>query len=61
MGRPEILPCHFETGGVAGLVTNEDIPQYRFNYSYTYRMPIDCTWTIRVNDGHKVGQILLNS
>uniref|UniRef100_A0A6A7G1V8 Neuropilin and tolloid-like protein 2 n=2 Tax=Hirondellea gigas TaxID=1518452 RepID=A0A6A7G1V8_9CRUS len=54
MGRPEIPPCHFETGGVTGLLSHTDIPQYRFNYSTTYRMPIDCTWTIRVNAGHKI-------
>ncbi|XP_018014242.2 neuropilin and tolloid-like protein 2 [Hyalella azteca] len=54
MGRPEIPPCSFETGGVAGVISNAEIPQFRFNYSYTYRMPIDCTWTIRVQEGHMI-------
>lgn len=54
MGRPEIPSCHFEIGGVADVISNDDIPQYRLNYSETYRMPLDCTWTIRVKEGQKV-------
>ncbi|GIX95636.1 uncharacterized protein CDAR_542221 [Caerostris darwini] len=45
--------CTYPKGGPGGLISPEDISKSILNYSLTWKVPLDCTWVIKVEAGWK--------
>ncbi|GBN28131.1 hypothetical protein AVEN_114285-1 [Araneus ventricosus] len=52
--RPQAEDCTYPKGGPGGLISPEDISKSILNYSLTWKVPLDCTWVIKVQEGWKV-------
>ncbi|GFR15734.1 uncharacterized protein TNCT_195571 [Trichonephila clavata] len=45
--------CTYPKGGPGGLISPEEISKSILNYSLTWKVPLDCTWVIKVETGWK--------
>ncbi|GFS79167.1 neuropilin and tolloid-like protein 2 [Nephila pilipes] len=52
--RPQAEDCTYPKGGPGGLISPEDISKSILNYSLTWKVPLDCTWVIKVETGWKM-------
>ena len=50
----DIGPCSFELTGDQVFLGSENITQERKLHSMTHDVPIDCVWTVRVQENHKI-------
>lgn len=48
------LGCYFEKSGASGNIRSSEMPEEVFNYSETYKTPLECIWNITVQPGWKV-------
>ncbi len=52
--RPAMESCRFEMSGLDGTFSRRDISEELISYSRDYKVPLDCTWIITVEDHQKV-------
>ncbi|XP_023215082.1 neuropilin and tolloid-like protein 2 isoform X2 [Centruroides sculpturatus] len=52
--RPPSEECIFHREGLNGILSNNDIQEATYNYSLIWKVPLDCTWIIRVPTGWKM-------
>ena len=51
---PDIGKCEFEAGDFQDFVGSANISDDRRSHSLTYDVPIDCVWTLRVEEAFKM-------
>ncbi|XP_054719135.1 neuropilin and tolloid-like protein 2 [Uloborus diversus] len=52
--RPQAEDCVYSVGGAGGLISPSDVSKSILNYSTTWKVPLDCTWSIEVEPGWKM-------
>jgi hypothetical protein len=51
---PDIGKCAFEAGGFEDFIGSMNITDDRKKHSREYDVPIDCVWTLRVEDSFRL-------
>lgn len=51
---PDIGKCEFEAGDFQDFIGSDNISHSRIEHSIVYDAPIDCVWTIQVDEGYKL-------